>query len=172
MEPRTSSGSDNRQVSELPYIENGNRREYKTWFKLQVVAACKQPGASVSIVARQHNINTNVVFRWRREVQLGILRPERHTGAEPFAAVGIVAENGTFEPISAPKAKVVVSSPPPHADIKPPNIKPLPVPTPLPRHPAPGVIEMQLSGRIKIRIEGDVNKDALRRVLAVAREFA
>ncbi len=34
------------------------------------------------------------------------------------------------------------------------------------------MIELQLSGRIKMRIEGDVNKDTLRRVLAVAREFA
>jgi len=36
----------------------------------------------------------------------------------------------------------------------------------------PGGIELQLCGRIKVRLEGEVNKDVLRRVLAVARDFA
>jgi hypothetical protein len=36
----------------------------------------------------------------------------------------------------------------------------------------PGIVELYLSGRIKIRIRGNVNKDALGSLLAVARELA
>jgi len=145
------------------------RREYATWYKFQVIDECKQPGASVSIVARQHNINTNVVFRWRREIQLGLLKPVRPPPSGPFATVGVIGEDGKLEPI--PPAPTITLPPP--AEAKPSSAKPLPVPAPSPPpRSSAGVIEMHFSGRIKIRIEGDVNKDTLRRVLAVAREFA
>ena len=171
MEPRTSSGPGE-QRSELPYIENGNRREYAVWYKFQVIDECKRPGASVSIVARQHNINTNVVFRWRREIQLGLLKPVRPPQSGPFAAVGVIGEDGKLEPLPPAPAAPVITLPPP-AEVKPSSTKTSPVPASSPpQRSSVGVIEMHLSGRIKIRIEGDVNKDTLRRVLAVAREFA
>jgi transposase-like protein len=170
MEPRASSGPEAGQRPELPYIENGNRREYATWFKFQVIDECKRPGASVSIVARQHNINTNVVFRWRREIQLGLLKPVRPPQSSLFATVGVIGEDGKLEPAPPAPAAPTITLPSP-AEAKPSSAKTLSVPSP-PQRPSVGVIEMQLPGRIKIRIEGDVNKDTLRRVLAVAREFA
>lgn len=45
----------------------GRRR--KTWphaLKREIVAATLVPGASVSIVARQYDVNANQVFAWRR----------------------------------------------------------------------------------------------------------
>jgi transposase len=45
------------------------RRRNKRWpeaLKREIVAATMQPGASVSIVARQYNVNANQVFSWRR----------------------------------------------------------------------------------------------------------
>lgn len=45
------------------------RRRNKRWpeaLKREIVAATMQPGASVSVVARQYNVNANQVFSWRR----------------------------------------------------------------------------------------------------------
>ena len=45
------------------------KRRHKVWpeaLKREIVAACLVPGASVSMVARQYDVNTNQVFTWRR----------------------------------------------------------------------------------------------------------
>jgi len=47
------------------------RRRYSAAFKAQVVAACDEPGASVTKVAMAHGINANVVHRWRRLAREG-----------------------------------------------------------------------------------------------------
>jgi transposase-like protein len=47
------------------------RGHYSLGFKLQVIKESLVPGASVSVVARRHDINTNVVFRWRKEFRDG-----------------------------------------------------------------------------------------------------
>ena len=42
----------------------------KVWpeaLKREIVAAASVPGASVSVIARQYNVNTNLVFTWRRQ---------------------------------------------------------------------------------------------------------
>lgn len=45
------------------------KRRHKVWpevLKREIVAACALPGASVSMVARQYDVNTNQVFTWRK----------------------------------------------------------------------------------------------------------
>ena len=49
MEPRVSNEAGEAGTSEAPIINNGHRREYKDWFKAQVVEECHKPGASVSM---------------------------------------------------------------------------------------------------------------------------
>ena len=47
----------------------GKRRRNKRWpvaLKREIVEATLQPGASVSVVARQYDVNANQVFAWRR----------------------------------------------------------------------------------------------------------
>jgi transposase len=44
------------------------RREWPEALKRQLVAETLEPGASVSIVARRHDVNTNQLFKWRREL--------------------------------------------------------------------------------------------------------
>jgi transposase len=58
---------------------NGAARAYKRWpeaLKREIIAATLAPGASVSVVARQYDVNANQVFSWRR----------RYLGAEQPAA--------------------------------------------------------------------------------------
>jgi transposase len=53
------------------------RRQWTEAFKRQVVAETLEPGASVSIVARRHDLNANQLFKWRREMV-----PEQPPAAE------------------------------------------------------------------------------------------
>src|SRR5436190_20712027 len=46
----------------------GRPREYSEALKRQMVAETLEPGASVSIVARRHDVNSNQLFRWRRQL--------------------------------------------------------------------------------------------------------
>ena len=44
------------------------RRRWSADFKRELVAATLEPGSSVSVVARRHDINANQLFKWRREL--------------------------------------------------------------------------------------------------------
>ena len=54
-------------ASETRTTQAPKRRLYCPEIKLQVVAACTQPGASIAGVALHHGINANIVHRWLRE---------------------------------------------------------------------------------------------------------
>ena len=69
------------------------RRRNKRWpeaLKREIVAATYLPGSSVSVVARQYDVNANQVFRWRRLAgKLGAARPPSSsaTGLVPVTIV-------------------------------------------------------------------------------------
>jgi transposase len=65
--------------------DRGGRRIWSEALKRQIVAETLEPGSSVSIVARRHDVNANQLFKWRRE-----LMPER-----PLAAV----DSGAMVPV-------------------------------------------------------------------------
>jgi transposase len=44
------------------------RRNWSEAFKRQIVAETLEPGSSVSMVARRHDVNANQLFKWRREL--------------------------------------------------------------------------------------------------------
>ncbi len=67
------------------------RRFYSPELKLQVVGSCAQPGASIAGVALQHGINANIVHRWLREHNQGILV----RGQQTFVPVTL---NSAIEP--------------------------------------------------------------------------
>ncbi len=45
--------------------KSGPRRRHSDEFKAKVLAACDEPGASISGVALAHGLNTNLVRKWR-----------------------------------------------------------------------------------------------------------
>lgn len=47
------------------------RRQFSADFKRQVVAETYAAGTSVSVVARRHDINANLLFRWRDDPRYG-----------------------------------------------------------------------------------------------------
>jgi transposase len=42
------------------------RRRHSAELKARVLAACAEPGASVSRIALENGLNANLVFKWRR----------------------------------------------------------------------------------------------------------
>lgn len=60
------------------------RRRNRSWpeaLKREIVAASFAPGASVSVVARQYDVNANQVFSWRR-----LYRDDPRVAAVPSAS--------------------------------------------------------------------------------------
>jgi transposase len=65
------------------------RRQYSEVLKRQMVAETQVPGASVSIVARRHAVNSNQLFRWRRQ-----LLPKAVVESGAMVPVAIAPEDG------------------------------------------------------------------------------
>lgn len=76
------------------------RRRHGKGLKEQVLAACAAPGASVAAVAMAHDLNANLVHKWRRLAE---------SGREPAVA--------TFVPVTVASA-AVVDEPPQCIDIE------------------------------------------------------
>jgi len=79
------------------------KRRHKVWpeaLKREIVAACLVPGASVSMVARQYDVNTNMVFAWRKvyggmpdralpQLLPVVVTPEPPAAAPPAPSTGL-----------------------------------------------------------------------------------
>lgn len=69
-------------MSTKPIMDIKKSVRRKAWpaaLKREIVAATTVPGASVSAVARQYGVNTNLVFTWRRQLS--------HAAAESASAL-------------------------------------------------------------------------------------
>ena len=64
--------------------------------KRQIVEETMKPGASVSQVARAHDVNANQVFHWRRQYRAGWLEEEKKaTGLLPVRITAAVTNKGS-----------------------------------------------------------------------------
>ena len=79
---------------------SGKRPNFPREFKRQLAEQTFEPGASVSLVARRNDINTNLLFRWRRQYLQGVFgaplpahaQQQSNVDVAPLLPVGIVAE--------------------------------------------------------------------------------
>ncbi|WP_369698809.1 transposase [Pseudomonas svalbardensis] len=58
-----------------PARRPARRPNFPPEFKRKVVEATFQSGTSVSLIAREHDVNANPVFRWRHQYQEGLFGP-------------------------------------------------------------------------------------------------
>lgn len=103
------------------------RRRWTTELKRQLVAETLEPGSSVSIVARRHDVNANQLFKWRHKLAGSM------STAAALVPVAVVPE-----PATRPLAEAGM----------------------VPK-PAPGRIEIMLSGGVRVRIEGAADPAAV-----------
>jgi transposase len=154
-----SEQSDPNALTEKPKSKvsgGANRKEHSLAKKLQVVRETLTPGASVSIVARRHDINSNMVFRWRKMYERGELRPVRRKdkkAARNFVPVGVL-EHGGLRALPAPEhdgaLQGVIEHPPAEH----------------------GVIEIETGAGVKVRVSGRVDDRTLQLVLAEIRRLS
>ena len=93
------------------------RRRRRVWSreeKRRIVAECLEPGASVSLIARRHDLNTNMLFTWRRQLGAGEAAPAQAVSFVPAAitaegsAVPCPRGRGRIEIVLASGAQVIV----------------------------------------------------------------
>ena len=85
---------------------DGPRGRYSLDFKLEVLKETFAPGASVAAIARRHGMNTNVIFRWRKEYREGRLGAGAPAGKAlpPPALVPVrIKEDGPALPALPPQ---------------------------------------------------------------------
>jgi transposase len=136
-------------------------RRYSPAFKRKVVKESLVPGASVSIVARRHDINSNIVFRWRKEFREAghdrSVQSKKGLADAGFIEVDLVNTANGARLLPAPREPggERVKTAPPAAESK-----------------RPGLIEIETAGGVKLRLSGRVDDRTLRRVLAAIRRLA
>ena len=99
-----------------------------------------KPGMSVSRVAREHDLNTNQVFKWRRLYERGVLPSRPNPLMLPVR----------IEDSVAPAGRIIAQPPQPQA-----------------RHPCAartGCMEIELRGG-RVIVQGSVDSGALRLVI-------
>jgi transposase len=120
------------------------RRRWPDALKRELVAAAMAPGASVSVIARRHDVNANQLFKWCR--QFG--NPASSTELTGFLPVEVM-------PLSTvpPPAPATIAGPAGPAE---------PV---LPAAAPVGSIEVVLAGGIRVTIKGTVEARTVAAVL-------
>jgi transposase len=67
-------------VERVVRLKDGRARRFRSkQERRQIVEETLKPGASVSLVARAHDVNANQVFKWRRQYLHGQLEVETPT---------------------------------------------------------------------------------------------
>lgn len=117
------------------------RRSWSTEEKLRILAQASAPGSSVKLACRAHGVSSGQFYTWRKHFRSGEL-----TG---FMPVSVVAEPASL------------SAPSPAQDE--------PAPTAPAPPPAPGLVEVELPSGVRLRISGEVETVALRRILSALR---
>jgi transposase len=121
------------------------RRRWTEEEKARIVAECEAPGCSVSMVARRHDLNGNMLFTWRRQFR------ERRCGAGRVSFVPAVI--ATSEPAADRSAVMPREAQPGLASSSAPR------PT--------GRIEIVLGDSRWVIVDADVSAAALARVIGV-----
>jgi transposase len=123
------------------------RRRWRFEDKARLVAQTFEPGVSVCAVARRNGIAPGLLFTWRRQAREG-----RLGGSEPaplFVPVAIAPGPTPSVPAVAPLAPSASKAAPDYP----------------PRRHRTGLIEIELGGGRRLRVDRDVDAQALRRVL-------
>jgi transposase len=121
------------------------RRRWTEEEKARIVAECEVPGSSVSVVARRHDVNTNMLFTWRRQSR------QRQCGASEVSFVPAVI---TAKETTADRPAVMPREPQP-------SLASSSAPRPT------GRIEIVLDNSRRIIVDQDVTAAALARVIGV-----
>ncbi|HXT81728.1 MAG TPA: transposase [Acetobacteraceae bacterium] len=130
------------------------RRKWSEAEKAVVLAETDAPGASVAAIARKHGIAKSVLYTWRSVRRAQAVAAMPGAGPVQFIPVGLIGghqDDGVPAQLMPPRAIKNADPPPPAAK-----------PT---RTDRDGVIDIELSNGVRLRVDGSVNERTLCRVL-------
>jgi transposase len=146
-----------------------SRRSWSREEKRRIVEEASRPGTSVADVARRHGLNSNQVFNWRK---LWGTQPAADAGSaavpraqpdaspayvpEGFLSIGVITETKDIGAIPRPDPSTLLVAPQDRGTEARPAMD-----------ERPGMIEIDLPGGTRLRVDDFVNERALRRVLSV-----
>ncbi len=148
---------------------------YAPELKRQIVEETFAPGSSVSMVARRHDINANLVFAWRQKYRQGalgegkIIRRRTSAPAQELIRVGVIDADCNVQPLPTPACAGTGDA---AAASLPPSRGATPSGATSHSAAATGIVEIELPNRVKVRVDGDISEVTLRRILAAAGEIA
>ena len=115
------------------------RRRWRLEDKLRMLAELDEPGMSVAAVARRHEVSRGLLHNWRRQFRKGALTELPQLRFVPLEIV----EGAAPEPSPLPPPSAKAGRGPKRA----------------------GMMEIELGGGRRVRVDRDVDGDALRRVI-------
>ena len=130
------------KVSRLEVVSTGARRRWTLEEKQRIVAESYGGPRLVSVTARRNGLSASQLFTWRR-----LAREDRLSGD---AVPALVPVEIAFTPAPAS------------------TCTPQPPPSP-PQRARVGIIEIELNGDCRVRVDRDVDAEALQRVLELLR---
>ena len=74
------------------YGVKARRRRWSDGEKRRIVAETLKRGVSVSVVARRHDVNANMLFTWRRKIGAAVSAPPDDPTSFVPAVIGIPAQ--------------------------------------------------------------------------------
>lgn len=129
------------------HAKPASRRRHSAELKAKVLAACDEPGASVAAVAHAHDLNANLVHKWRQARGTRRLASSANVTASELIAMSVPAAPPAAATPAAPSATgmVELTAPPPGAKRAPPRSPPRFLPVQLEAHQAaPAGIRLEL----------------------------
>lgn len=116
------------------------RRRWSYDEKVRLVEETLQPGETVCGVARRHGLAQSLLFTWRRQARAGRLGGQEAAPALVPVEISLAPAPASISALQAPPAQQVRS----------------------------GIIEIELGG-CRVRVDRDVDTEALQRVLELLR---
>ena len=126
------------------------RRRFSVEQKLAVLSEATAPGANMSEVARRHGLVAAQVYKWRRLAELGVIGVPGASELPSFVAVEITKDAPSLPAVVPASRPAVVDDAPRRR-----------------RRKKAGLIEIELAGGRRVRVDRDVDAAALERVLDV-----
>lgn len=129
----------------IEVVTRAERRRFSAAEKLGIVRETLAPGASVGVVAQRHGLSTGLLYTWRKRALAGAMAGFVPVEVESDHRPALCAP---VSPVAAPPATPCAADRPPAVD-------------------RAGVIEVELPNGWRVRVGGDVDAGALRRVFSV-----
>ncbi|WP_080417153.1 IS66-like element accessory protein TnpA [Burkholderia ubonensis] len=129
-------------MSAVKRVKSSKRPNFADEFKRALVEQTFGPDASVSLVARRNDVNTNLLFRWRRQYLEGAFGPPspEHVDQKPTDGIPTLLPVSIVDEPSVPASALTTSEAAPLAE---------------------GVCEIEFE-RARIRLRGDISPATLK----------